>query len=152
MPNQPTQEPPQTMLGFDFGTKRIGMAVGQTLTQQANPLKTVTVTNNVPGWQAIVAAIGQWEPSALVVGLPLNMDGSEQDISQRARYFAKTLREKTGLPVHLADERLTTVTAKQRSFDQGGAKALAKADLDSLAAATMLTSFLQSYAPGEPSP
>jgi putative holliday junction resolvase len=136
-----------TLLGFDFGTKRIGIAVGQTITQQATPLASVTVKNNVPNWAQILELIHEWQPNALVVGIPLNMDGSQQDMSQRAQHFAKTLQNKTQLRVHEADERLTTTTAKQTIFEQHGAKGLEKADIDSQAAQTILTSFMQTYQP-----
>ena len=102
------------MLGFDFGTKRIGVAVGQTLTGTATPLEIVTVRNNRPDWNRIGALIGEWQPQALLVGDPLNMDGSRQALSKAADAFARKLHGRYRLPVLRADERLTSVEAETR--------------------------------------
>ena len=133
---------PQTLLAFDFGTKRIGLAVGQTLTQQATPLRSLHSQQNIPDWPGIIALIDTWQPHALVVGIPLNMDGSEQPMTQRAKHFAKQLLDKTSLPVHHADERLTTLEARNQAFEHGGCKDLAKADIDSIAAQIILQNYL----------
>ena len=82
---------PRTLLAFDFGLKRIGVAVGQTLTGTANPLQTVAVRRDTPDWPAIARLMETWAPNALVVGMPLNMDGTEQDMSRRARRFGRQL-------------------------------------------------------------
>lgn len=111
-----------TLLGFDFGLKRIGVAVGQTQTRSANPLKTVAVKREHPDWRAIAALIDTWAPDALVVGLPLNMDGTEQDMTLRARRFGRQLEGRFGLPVHLVDERLSTREARSRLHRQGRAE------------------------------
>ena len=105
---------PTTLLGFDFGTKRIGVAVGQTLTGTATPLEIVTVRNNRPDWNRIGALIGEWQPQALLVGDPLNMDGSRQALSKAADAFARKLHGRYRLPVLRADERLTSVEAETR--------------------------------------
>ncbi|MDX1512667.1 MAG: Holliday junction resolvase RuvX [Gammaproteobacteria bacterium] len=103
-----------TLLAFDFGLKRIGVAVGQTLTGTANPLDTVRMNNQRPDWPAIARLIETWSPDALVVGLPLNMDGSEQEMTDHARRFGRQLEGRFHLPVHLADERLSTREARSR--------------------------------------
>ena len=110
---------PKTLIAFDFGEKRIGTAVGQTVTRTATPLETVPVRREKPDWNAIDRLIGAWKPDALVVGLPLNMDGSEQRVTAQARRFANRLQGRAGLPVHLADERLSTREAWTRLVESG---------------------------------
>jgi putative Holliday junction resolvase len=109
-----TAAQPRTLLAFDFGLKRIGVAVGQTQTRSASRLTTVSVKREHPDWTAIAKLIEIWTPDALVVGLPLNMDGSEQEMTLRAKRFGRQLEGRFGLPVHLVDERLTTREAKSR--------------------------------------
>ena len=81
--------PPHTILGFDFGLKRIGVAVGQTVTQSARPLTILNAKQGVPDWLEIKKLILEWGVNALIVGLPLNMDGTEQPITARAREFGQ---------------------------------------------------------------
>lgn len=109
----------QTLLAFDYGKKRIGVAVGQTLTATASPLETVPVMRSAPDWDAISRLIETWRPDALVVGDPLNMDGSEQTLTRDARRFGRQLRGRFHLPVHAADERLSTVEARSRLAEHG---------------------------------
>lgn len=109
----------KTLIAFDFGEKRIGSAIGQTVTRTATPLDTIPARGAKPDWSAIDRLIAAWKPDALVVGLPLNMDGTEQWITDRTRRFAKRLRERSGLPVHLADERLSTREAWTRLIESG---------------------------------
>ncbi len=101
----------RTLLSFDFGKKRIGVAVGQTLTSTSSPVDTVKAVDGKPDWEAISLLIAKWAPDALVVGLPLNMDGTEHDMSQAARRFSNQLHGRFNLPVYLVDERLTSVNA-----------------------------------------
>ncbi len=114
-------EQAETLLAFDYGEKHIGVAVGQTLTDTANPLETVRVTRSSPDWNAISRIVKTWQPDALVVGLPFNMDGSEQNVTQRARRFGNQLLGRYQLPVHLVDERLTTREARDRLVSTGRA-------------------------------
>ncbi len=102
------------MLCFDFGIKRIGVAVGQTLTATATPLEIIPARNGRPDWNRIGALLGEWQPQALVVGEPLNMDGSRQRLGDAADAFARKLRGRYRLPVLRADERLTTIEARSR--------------------------------------
>ena len=111
----------ETLLAFDYGEKHIGVAVGQTLTGTANPLETVRVTRASPDWNAISRIVKTWQPNALVVGLPLNMDGTEQTVSRRARRFSNQLLGRYQLPVHLVDERLSTREARDRLAAEGRA-------------------------------
>lgn len=130
-------------LGFDFGTKKIGCAVGQSLTRSATPLKKIPVRQSEIRWELIQQYIKEWQPSALVVGLPLNMDGTEQNITQLAKQFAKDLEKRYQLSVYLVDERLSTRDARERVFEMGGYKALQNTDIDSLAAKLILEMWLQ---------
>lgn len=102
----------RTLLGFDFGDKRIGVAVGQTLTGTANALTTIRMTRQQPDWAAITRLIDDWQPQALVVGIPLTMHGDEQPLTDRARAFARKLEGRYHLPVHGVDERLSSRAAR----------------------------------------
>jgi len=135
----------QTLLGFDFGLKHIGVAVGQTLTRTAQALTTLKAENGVPQWNEIKKLIGIWKPHALVVGLPLNMDDTEQPLTHAARHFSEQLKKHFALIVHLADERLSSVEARMYLFEQGGYKALEKKAIDSMAAKLILESWLISH-------
>ena len=97
-----------TILGFDFGSKKIGVAVGQSLTQTASGLETIQFVNKKPDWTRIEKLIKEWQPDTLLVGIPYNMDGTEQPISKKARAFAQQLQERFSLDVQGVDERLST--------------------------------------------
>ena len=106
------------VLAFDFGLKHIGVAVGQSVTQTASGLTTLAADNGTPDWIEIDRLITQWRPTQLLVGLPLNMDDSESDMSLAARAFADLLGSRSALPVSMVDERLTSFAAKQLSPGQ----------------------------------
>ncbi len=108
--------PEGTLLAFDYGHRRIGVAVGQTLTCSANALAVVSVASR-PDWQAISGIIGEWKPAALVVGLPLADDGGETEMSKDARRFGRRLEGRYGVQVWYEDERLTSFGAEQRFVD-----------------------------------
>lgn len=134
----------QTLLGFDFGLKRIGVAVGQTLTKSANPIAVLKAINGEPVWDDIKTLIQTWKADALVVGIPYNMDGSEQPLTKRAKNFIKKLRTHFSLPIYTIDERLSTVEAKQQLFDRGELKnTVTTQQLDSYAAKLILEQWLQ---------
>ena len=111
--------PPGTYLGFDYGSKNIGVAVGQSITATANPLSIVTVRQNKPDWDVITQLIQTWRPQALIVGLPLNMDATEHQMTAAAKCFSAQLHHRYGLPVYPADERLSSIEARQRLASQG---------------------------------
>lgn len=140
---KPVMPENQTLLGFDFGLKYIGVAVGQTVTGTATALITLQAKNGIPNWDEINALINEWKPAGLVVGIPLNMDGSEQQLTAEAKKFAQAL-ERFHLPVYRVDERLTTKEARQRLFETGGYRALKKSQVDSFAAKLILETWLQS--------
>ncbi len=134
--------PEGIVLAFDFGMKRIGVAVGQTVTKTANAYGMLKAEQGQPNWQALQKIIDEWNPIALIVGMPLNMDGSEQPITKKAKAFAEAIEEHTKLPVYAIDERLTTVEARDRIFEQEGYKGLQKASVDAMAAKIMLEAWL----------
>ena len=121
-------------LAFDFGTKRIGVATGNTLTRQAQPLRTVAAEGDAR-FDAIGALIQEWQPNALVVGVPFHPDGAAHDNTERARRFARRLHGRFKLPVHEVDERYSTTEA----IGQGAA------DLDAASAAIILNQFLAGF-------
>jgi putative Holliday junction resolvase len=129
------------VLGFDFGMKVIGVATGNTVTRTATPLTHLRAQDGAPDWQALAALLQEWQPAQLVVGLPLNMDGSESEMSQRARRFARRLHGRFGLPVVCQDERLSSYEARSRGAPREGGGAV-----DSLAASVILEQWLN--APG----
>ncbi len=96
------------LLGFDYGTHKIGVAVGQALTGTASPLETLGLVNRKPDWARIAQLVEEWQPQALVVGHPFEMTDREADNAAGARRFARQLRGRFHLPVHMADERLTS--------------------------------------------
>jgi putative holliday junction resolvase len=102
-----------TLLGFDFGPRKIGVAVGQTVTASASALETIRSRGERPDWPRIERLVRDWRPSAAVVGLPFNMDDTETAIAPRARRFARQLAGRFGLEVHLVDERLTSIEARR---------------------------------------
>lgn len=145
MPDEETR-PAGTLLAFDFGHRRIGVAVGQTLTGSANALAVVPVTSK-PDWQMITAIINEWKPAAVVVGLPLAADGGETEMSKDARRFGRQLEGRYGVRVLFEDERLTSIDAEQRFVDaraRGGMRRKDAALKDAMAAQIILENWLQS--------
>jgi len=127
-----------TLLGFDYGTTKIGVAVGQTLTGSASPLVTLRAIQQKPDWQRISRLIEEWRPEALVVGLPFDMDDRETEIAPLARRFARQLEGRYRLPVYMADERLTSQVARQEL----GRAAKNHEELDAMAAKLILETWL----------
>lgn len=130
-------------LGFDFGFKRIGVAVGQAITTTARPLSTIMAVHGEPQWPTIDKLIKTWHPEALIVGLPTCVDGSEQYTTPAATAFAEQLSQRFSLPVHLVDERFSTVEAKSRLFAKGGYRKLSTTQIDSIAACLILEQWMQ---------
>lgn len=102
------------VLGFDYGATRIGVAVGQTITRTASPVATLPASHGRPDWNEIAALIAEWQAVALIVGLPINMDGTPGTTTTAAQRFARQLEGRFALPVHLVDERLSSRTAEER--------------------------------------
>lgn len=136
-----------TLLGFDFGLRRIGVAVGQSLTGSANPVGVVPARDGEPDWNVLKRYLREWGPTQLVVGLPYTMDGGEQDITQRARQFAAALSQYFTGPVHTIDERLSSREAEMRlkALRQAGRRRITREDIDCAAACVILESWLNSH-------
>jgi putative pre-16S rRNA nuclease len=132
----------QTLLGFDFGLQRIGVAVGQELTGTAKALATVRSRNGKPDWDMITELIRTWQPDALVVGLPLHADGSESGFTRSVKRFIGQIEDRYKLPVHPMDERLSSHAAAQREGE--GNHELKSRGIDAVAAKEILVSWLQS--------
>ena len=129
------------IMGFDFGTKKIGVAIGQTVTATATPISINRVENGVPNWCVLEKLINQWKPERFVVGLPLNMDDSSSNMSRRAIWFSSELEKRFGIAVSNVDERLSTFEARQILKD--GATKSRQEDLDDKVAALILESWLR---------
>jgi putative Holliday junction resolvase len=127
----PASPPVLSFLAFDFGSRRIGVASGNALTQSATPLTTIASQGDAR-FEAIARLVAEWQPSALVVGVPFHSDGAAHVNTERARRFARQLRGRFGLPVHEVDERYSTVEAR----------AAGASDLDAAAAALILQQYL----------
>lgn len=133
------------LLSFDFGTKKIGVAVGQAITGIATPLSILKAENGKPNWQIIEELIKQWKAEALVIGIPYNMDGSEQNTTLMAKKFANRLSDRFKLPVYHVDERLTTVEARQALFDSMKHAKIKPGDIDCYAAKLILESWFEEH-------
>jgi len=134
-----------TYLGFDFGTRRIGVAVGEQHTAMAQPLATVPARDGRPDWPGIDRLVATWQPAGFVVGLPFNMDDTEAALAPRARAFGKRLSARYNRPVHLVDERLTSRTARAVLREAGATRRRTAARVDALAAQQILQTFLDDH-------
>lgn len=129
----------EVLLGFDYGTHKIGVAVGQPLTGTASPLETLGLVNRKPDWQKIAQLLEEWQPQALVVGHPFEMTDREANNAEAAKRFARQLHGRFHLPVHLADERLTSREAWARLGREAGKD---PTKVDSYAAKLILETWL----------
>lgn len=140
-----------TLLGFDYGTKFIGVAVGSTLTRTAQALATLPVARGgQPDWARLTRLIEEWRPQALVVGLPRNMDDTASPRTAAAQKFGNRLKARYNLPVHMVDERLTTVLARQTLHETGVSGTRQKPKLDAQSACVILQAFLHDSPPAAP--
>lgn len=135
---------PKTLLAFDYGTRNIGLAYGQSITGTASELPAIKARDGVPDWDQIAGLLKAWQPDGLLVGLPLNMDGSESELAVRARKFANRLHGRFGLPVTLWDERLSTREAKMEARERGHGGHYKSDPVDSIAARLILEGYLAS--------
>lgn len=142
----PPPAAPQTLLGFDFGLRRTGVAVGNTLLREASPLTTVQAEGEAR-YAPIAALVAEWRPAALVVGVPFHPDGAEHELSRAARRFARQLGLRHGLPVHEVDERYSSVEAEAVLAAEGARRKArpGRPDprLDARAAALLLDQYLR---------
>lgn len=130
-----------SVLAFDFGLRRIGVAVGESLLGRARPLTTIAAADNAARFNAISRLIEEWQPLRLVVGLPLALDGSEHEMTARCRRFANQLRGRFSVPVDLVDERLSSAAAEENLRDTGLDWKKRKPQLDAWAAQVILQSY-----------
>ncbi len=138
------RQPPATVLAFDFGTRRIGVAIGNTLTRSARPLTTIAQHEGEARLAAIAALIDEWRPDRLVVGIPVHADGTPHRTTALARRFAQTLSQRFGLPVAAADERHTTQAAQSVLSAAGGDRRGREAR-DEIAAQIILQGWLDDH-------
>ena len=133
---------PESLLGFDFGQQRIGVAVGQQVTGTATAICTLQSRDGKPDWDTISDLINEWQPDTLVVGLPLHANGEESEISLAARKFARQLEGRYRLPVHTMNEYLSSHTAAelQQQNRQAG-----KTGIDAIAARIILQNWLETH-------
>jgi putative Holliday junction resolvase len=138
-----------TVLAFDFGTRRIGVAIGEMMLGTARPLAVISAEANAARFAAIGRLVAEWQPSTLVVGLPLSLAGEEQEMGARCRRFARQLESRYRLPVVLADERLSSVAADAALRDSGLSWRQRKEAVDAAAAAVLLEGwFAERRTPG----
>lgn len=131
-----------TLIAFDYGTKNIGVATGQMITRSASEQAGLKARDGVPDWSQIQALLNTWKPDLVLVGLPLNMDDSESELSARARKFANRLHGRFGVKVELVDERLSSYEAKGEVMSRGGSRDYKHNPVDSIAARLILESWL----------
>ena len=143
-------EPDATLLAFDFGARRIGVALGTTRLRTARPLTTIDTERNDQRFAAIASLIAEWQPDRLVVGLPLHADGTPHAMTARARRFAHQLEGRTGLPVVQVDERHTTELARSALQADGRGGREHRALRDAVAAQLILQAYLDT--PDDPRP
>ncbi|MBS0367506.1 MAG: Holliday junction resolvase RuvX [Proteobacteria bacterium] len=138
--------PVQTVLAFDFGLRRIGVAAGDTLTRTAAPRAAIVADAGVPDWNAVARTVGDLAPAVLVVGAPYNADGGEGAMSAAARRFAAELERRFALPVHLVDERFSSLEAAEQLRERRASgrqrRRVRREDIDSTAAAIILQRWL----------
>ena len=137
----PDLNSPQLIIAFDFGTQKTGMAVGSSIIESATPLALFPMKDGIPNWDELLKIIKQHQPNLFLVGLPLNMDDTESELSARSRKFARRLRHQTNIETLMVDERLTTREARDELGHyqaQGRAK---KLSADSVAAALFIESW-----------
>lgn len=149
MPDDGNSAPPEgTVLGFDFGLSRTGVAVGETLTGSARPLRTLACRDGQPNWDEVAQLIAEWQPVALVVGVPRHADGTLPAAGEGAERFARRLHGRFRLPVHTVDERLSSYVAEQALAHRGvrGQRLRKqKAALDSMAACVILDTWFTEH-------
>lgn len=135
--------PSNTILGFDFGMKSIGVAIGNHLTGTARGLTAIAARDGIPNWENVAQLINEWQPDTLIVGLPLNMDGTEQPMTAAAKRFGNRLNNRFNIPVIWHDERLTTFEALDQMGVRSKMHTSKRSDVDKLSAQIILQSWLE---------
>lgn len=135
--------PAQRILAFDYGLKQIGVAVGNALLHTSQPLAILRARDGQPNWQAVASLCDEWQPDLLLVGDPLNMDGSVSPLAERARKFSRRLAGRLGKPVEMVDERLSSFEVKLQQRERGHRGDYQGDPVDSLAAELILQDWLR---------
>jgi putative Holliday junction resolvase len=130
------------VIAFDFGLRQIGVAVGNSLLRSSQALPIIRAKDGIPDWTAVAKLLQEWRPDLLLVGDPLNMDGSDSESCEKARRFARRLHGRMGLPVEMVDERLSSFEAKQISRERGHRGDYKRQPIDSEAARLVLQTWL----------
>ncbi|WP_049722791.1 Holliday junction resolvase RuvX [Gilvimarinus polysaccharolyticus] len=141
-PPKPIQQKPQSLLCFDYGTKNIGVAIGQTLTGSARALTQLKARDGIPNWNEIGKLLDEWQPDLVLIGLPLNMDGSDSELCPRARKFANRIHGRFGVQIQMVDERLSSFAAKGEHLAGGGSRHYKNDPVDAIAARIILEDWL----------
>ena len=131
-----------TVLGFDFGTKRIGIATGQTITNTASPTVTLNQVNGAPDWNGIKKLVGQWKPQALIVGIPYHLDGKESEMTEIVQNFCDELTNRFPIPLFKVNETLSSYEAEEKLKKNMKLGQHNKQEIDKMAAAIILQSWL----------
>ena len=126
------------LLAFDFGLRRIGVATGQEMLGAGQPLAMIPARDGMPDWDQVAGILREWQPDLVLVGLPLNMDDTENDMCARARKFGKRLHGRFHVAVEMVDERLTSFEAKGEVMAAGGRRDFGRHGVDDRAAVLIL--------------
>jgi len=140
--HQSSKEKEGNVIGFDFGQKRIGVAIGNNISKTAQALITINSASNNQKFEVIQKIIEEWQPISIVVGVPFNVDGSEHKVTNLSKKFAKQLEQKYSLPIHLIDERYTSIEANHEIKDKKKDLKKKKLLIDQIAAKIILQSYL----------
>lgn len=130
-------------IGLDYGQKCIGVAIGQTTTYTASPLQVISAQSGIPEWKTLDDLVNHWRPHAFVIGLPLNMDGTRQPLTDEAEQFAQAIKHRYNKTIHFIDESLTTREARTQAYATRYKKNKSKQRLDHIAAAIILQDWLE---------
>ncbi|MCB1843052.1 MAG: Holliday junction resolvase RuvX [Halioglobus sp.] len=137
--------PPRYLMAFDFGLRQIGIATGNATLKTSQALAVISARDGVPDWRAVQALLQEWQPDLLLVGDPINMDGSAGELALRARKFAQRLHGRFGLPVEMVDERLSSFDAKQLQREAGHRGDYKRNPIDAHAAELILGTWLNEH-------
>lgn len=142
-----------SIMGFDFGTRKIGVAIGQQLTQTASALPELPAKDGKPNWETVAALIKEWQPDGVVVGLPLNEDGTDNEFSKQARKFGNRLHGRFGLPLFTVNEHLSSYDARDQIQQYSGRAAKSGRLIDSVAAVLIIETWFAEHetSPGQTS-
>ena len=135
---------PVTVMSFDYGTEKIGIAIGQSISSTAEPLTIIRAKDGIPNWSQITSLIESWRPNFFVVGLPYNLDGSDSKLLQRALKFAQRLNGRFNIPTFGIDERLSSKAATEK-FKTGNPKNSLRKEIDDVAAQIILETWFSEY-------